>query len=976
MPRLIVLHDTFRREREEHALHTGARVCDELMRLFPDGFKGEWRLFAGEACADNQLTPADMKRRVMDDDTFSLICAPAGWAIVGKILVQFAIAALLGAVAKLLTPRTKRPNQNKAAEDRESGTNQMAGQSNLLRPGARVPEHLGTMRVYPDLIAFPLEWWTWPNSQTFEQWYVMGMGCYDATDYKLGDTPLSAVEATSSKPYPAETESVPAIPAAIPAVRQSVTVDNLSLDATISSTDVPANNIQFVAATRKMISPDQLSLVVGQPINIQGTQYNGSTPPGHDFFILSGPDPSQTVGPYEYVLDGTVFDEPNTQPLLRRYEPFGGDSFTTSDADGVWLTVWGQISFGPPILYNPSPGALTDALYMAQLTRGATKYRGRVTEAWYRYDEPTTNVMATDLGMPLNLYGAVVFPSPGWTYQTTPLQLWKLPISASAAVLAAPVAPLWTAWQAAPLDNLTGDDALLIDIAFPQGLVKYHDGVPTNFTVNVEAEFRRIGTTTPTVVKPLTTFTAQRTTYLRHTDEFKMNALGLAGSGRIEVRLRRVTAIPANTANDQFTTETRWASFRALKRLAPRTYKDLSLFKLFMLNTRSAASLGETSFNCVATRVLQTWDGSTWLPSAATDKWAPNFIARLKANDGGGLSDDLIDLAGIKALQDQLDAMDGGQQGRISLTLDQNSDIDTELAIIADVIRAQCYRVGRKIYVTRDQANPQRIALFNGRTKSSEGESVAMRLKSSDENDAVIINWIDRGSGWKQREYTYAGPTAPPGYIPANPLRVGTNCANWEQTYRRALFEWNKLQFRREQITVPVTEDGRICRPGDIVNITDDIANLALCAGEVIYVSALVLTLDHDVAWDSGANMIVLRDVNGVLVDNIPITQVAGSVNKVNLTRAPGFAIKPRDEAMGTLYAVYAGGDARVRQWQLTSVEIQGPYVELQGVNYSADVYAGDTAPMIGIPPLNGEALLTAPPRELPPRTVPQDAAA
>jgi len=145
---------------------------------------------------------------------------------------------------------------------------------------------------------------------------------------------------------------------------------------------------------------------------------------------------------------------------------------------------------------------------------------------------------------------------------------------------------------------------------------------------------------------------------------------------------------------------------------------------------------------------------------------------------------------------------------------------------------------------------------------------------------------------------------------------------------------------------VDVTEDGRICRPGDVVNITDDIANLALCAGEVIYVAGLVLTLDHEVDFAAGANTILLRDLGGVATDAIPITAGA-TPNKVVLSREPsGVSIKPRDEALGTLYAVYASGDAKVRHWLLTGVEISGPYVKISGVNYTDTVYAGDSATM------------------------------
>ena len=104
-----------------------------------------------------------------------------------------------------------------------------------------------------------------------------------------------------------------------------------------------------------------------------------------------------------------------------------------------------------------------------------------------------------------------------------------------------------------------------------------------------------------------------------------------------------------------------------------------------------------------------------------------------------------------------------------------------------------------------------------------------MRMTNDGEHDGVVVTWLDQPNEFKIREYTY---TTKPQCV--NPARIGACLANWAQAYRRAVFEWNRLRYRREQISVNVTEDGRICRPGDVVNITDDIANLAATAGEVL----------------------------------------------------------------------------------------------------------------------------------------------
>jgi hypothetical protein len=223
-------------------------------------------------------------------------------------------------------------------------------------------------------------------------------------------------------------------------------------------------------------------------------------------------------------------------------------------------------------------------------------------------------------------------------------------------------------------------------------------------------------------------------------------------------------------------------------------------------------------------------------------------------------------------------------------------------------------------------------------------------MKSDDEFDAVQVQWFDELSGWKLRELIYADPPNPQ---PTNPLRAGPLCANWPQAWRRAAYEWNRVRYQREQLAVSVTEDGRICRPGDVVHVTDDVANLALAAGEVLYVSGLQLVLDRDLDFTApGTYSIMLRDLEGAAIDVIGVTALAGFENRVQLARAPTITIKGRDEALGTLYALYNDANAVTRQWLLTSVEAAGPSVTLQGLNYTPRVYTGDAATLPARPPL------------------------
>lgn len=923
---LIVINDALAGEREDHELVVGARLSDELMRIFAEGLEGLWRLYDREIAEGYEISKVEAMMHVIEPGDLIILVRVPGTP---NVWIQLGVALILSFFAYVLTPFPPRPRAT-SGEQRESGTNQLAGQSNMLRPGARVPEILGRVRSYPDLLTMPVELWPAPSNyiggsgmtQTIEQFFVIGIGAYDIENEKLGETPIRSIEGASVQPFQPGDEVVK-----IKVIKRSTTVDQISLDA-VQTSSPPVGGVQFIASTKQMITPTLAPVITGAPTTIGGTLDNNGVR-----FVVSGPSGS---GPFTYVLEGPVVDEPSANASFAIWEQvYNAPRFCTFTGNDIQV---------PGALFGVSAG---DAISFT--VAGLTRYGiigGVVT--------PPGNTI-TILADIKDMYG-VDYAFPFESGVETQLQMWTPPPLALRSADAAAEPRVGeeadvSAWHSVPMDE---PDEIWIDIAFPGGLLKYESGERASHGLTIRADFHRAGAGDD-VVQYVARFhpSSSRQRYLQWTYRVPVAAMALPGSGPIEVRLQRETPVELDTATTQYVSDTRWKELRGMKELARRVYPDVTIVRLGLTNSRSAMSLGEQTYNAVVTRRLKTWTaGSGWSGVAtATRKWADSFVARCQAKDGANRADADIDLAGIYALQAQLDALDGGALGQISMTLDQQQDIDTELAQIADVVRAVVYRVGRRLHVTRDQANATPLALFNGRTKSSEGETVAVRMKSDDENDAVLVQWVDELSAWKQREYQY-----PEGFTPANVLRIATSCANWAQAFRRAVYEWNKVRYRREQISVGVTEDGRICRPGDVVHVTDDVANLALAAGEVLFVSDTQLVVDRDIDFSAaGTYTILLRDIEGRAVDAIPCAPVIGSANRVQLSRAPiaGVRVKGRDESLGTLYALYNDANVTARQWLLTSVEANGPFVQLNGFNYTPRVYEGDALALPARPVLS-----------------------
>lgn len=940
MCELILLADPISGERRTYPLHEGETMAGALMRLWPRGLDGGWRMYRDTVSPETEISAVELRYAVvMKGDTYLIVRAMAGPAV-GAFLLELAPALFFSLAVAALTP--KPPRVRDSANDLISPNNQIAGQTNTLRPGARVPDILGRVRAFPDLLCNPVDVYNESN-QTIGQMFVLGVGAYEIEDPKLGETPLASLLGSDLDIFLPGEEVPP-----FWVMKTSREVGDVSLLGESTDALPIAGDVDFNAAAHTMTTLEAVPIGVGRPIRITGTFFNNAV-----FWVNAIPPATQTVGPFVYTLDGPVVDElgaeasitqiPAAIAFSRSNVYFGNTgpfNWTTPGGDDMQV----QFQYGWP---GATKIPLVGDLVEWRATSGEV-YRGRITlTAWPLGGRAAFwGLTMNDLnGNPLIFktfkrgayYTSFREVAPGGGPAPTPGEL--------------PNAP--TNWYAAPM---AAPQEIWVDIAFPQGLAFYDNGSRQVLSVQIRVEFRRLGATDPQASVTFN-FSYATAVPLRFTKRIAVGTLGLpAGSPTIEVRLVRVTPYKPDTASKNYVQESRWARLAAVVQLVGQTYPTVTVMAFTMSNTRSAGAVSDMSLNVIATRVLPTWTGSAWSAPAATRKWADNFVARCKSPDGANRTDAQLDIPGIYALQAQLDASDAGAQGVISLTLDQMQDIDSELAQIADVARAVVYRVGRKLFVQRDQANATAIALFNARAKSPDGETVSVRMTGDADNDAVIVQWMDEVLGWKRRDFQF-----PEDVIAVNPLRVGTSLANWTQAYRRAVFEWNRLKYRREDIACRVTEDGRICRPGDVINVTDDVANLALQAGEVIAQQAPMLTLDRDMTFDVGASYsIMLRDSAGILIDRIPVAAVlAGPIpndiyavtNVVYLTRAPAVRIKGRDASLGTLYAFYRDDVAAVRPWLVVGVSKSGPYVQLSGVNYTEKVYTGDSAPLPPRPP-------------------------
>ena len=734
---------------------------------------------------------------------------------------------------------------------------------------------------------------------------------------------------------------------AINAVKVSAEINSMALS--VDATSAVTGSTTFTAASKQMSTQSYVPLTVGNPIRIDDTVSNNGL-----FGVTAAAPATQTVPPFLYTLDGPVVNESASSPLIRSLQQVVNHSgiFTI----GLPSTNLEWVSPG----WNPAVGDVMNVYYTA--AAGPVSYVGTLTSV-----TPTTYNLTVN-GQPSSLQAVIVtmnnfsgapitFPKQtgnfgistnAYGYQDPGPLLGKESVREVGPGLTDTLYNLWTDWYTAPLKD---PDEIWIDISFPSGLAWYtSSGGAKPYSVSVQAQFRAIGASDAQATVNWT-YTGSTQGFYRWTERVNVASLGLpAGTDYIQVRIQRTTAWQQDDATNQYISDTRWERLAAMHIMPPMQYENVTVVQLVLQNTRSAVSMGSTNstFNCVAERILPSWSSASgWAAPAATERWADALVARMKATDGANKTDADIDLAGIYAIQAELDGQDGGDQGKISVTLDQMQDIDTELQIIASVARCSIYRIGRKLYATRDEGGKSAVALFTGRSKSPDGETVSLSMASDSDPDAVVVQWVDRANGWKVYEYQY-----PEAVTPVNPLQVTPPLANWACAWRRAVYEWNRIQLRRDSISFQATDEARLVHLGDVVNIADDVANLSQTAGEVVSVAAdgLTLTVDHIFQIQSGGYSVLLRSQDGRSTDTIAATQGAAA-NELILARAPNFAIKGRDDGMGTIWAIYHHANSVVRPWLVTGLDPAPPYIRLSANNWRSDMFSGDSATLPPQPP-------------------------
>ena len=507
----------------------------------------------------------------------------------------------------------------------------------------------------------------------------------------------------------------------------------------------------------------------------------------------------------------------------------------------------------------------------------------------------------------------------------------------------------YTDWVTLPDADRT---QIWCNLTAPNGMFKDNGGKSVA-TVNFAIEIERLDAATllptgtaETVTSSLTgSVSDERADTIEH---------ATAWTGPARVRMRRTTAYDygfSGTVMD----EIKWADLYSITPVGAAHFGNKTTVHTITQATSRATAVKTRQLNCLASRLLPTYSGSSF--SGAFDSTGlhvngtlhptsklVDIIAAVSVDPKIGaraLADD-VDMPQIYGVQQQLDAW-SAVCGQFNYTFDSdNTSFEETLILIANAGFCIAYRQNGKIRLALDKAQTASTALFTHRNKKPHSETITRSFASDSDYDGVQFTYVDPdsdtsetislpldGSANKYKKFEIAG------------------IRSFTQAWYRASREYAKLRGQRITLETTTTLDARSVLPNARIDVVDN-TRFKSYDGEVVGQTGLELTLSQSVAFTQGQpHSMVLMRRDGSL-QSISCTR-GSAANKVVLQSLPAEAIVTQHGADGirTIYSFAADSARGAMAWLVQELDISdGQYCTLRAINYSPDYYAGDTAPV------------------------------
>lgn len=884
------------------ATHIGAW----LLTYYGDTPNVRVQVFEGAPSAETEITGNNERLIASDKELYTVLESPAGldpitWGI-------FAAAAVLAVAAVLLLPKPAMPSNINRTQ--ESANNSLSDRNNQLRMLQRVEDIYGQVRAIPSLMMPTYN--KYRDNRLYEYgYYCISRGYIEATDIRDAETLVEDIDGASASvywPFTSPNSGSPVVQVgdpiddAIVTARRAEEVDGITLKA--------PNQVQLPGSASYDFVPDAGGDIIRQ--NDTNPNFNAFIEPGDQITIsmsatsggLSGV-PGQAVAATNNFLIAGIENEVEVGWIITTTGFANSANNVTRTVIGVGT---GQIQVDGASLVDESANPINIAT------------QGPDLSGTYTVDTVSD--------------GELSLTTSTWT-------AGDLDKISSVQIVGAAE---WTSWVTVPDTDRT---QIWVNIIAQQGLYKDSGGGQQPVMVNFELQIEKLDDDlSPTGLIDTSSGAISGTSSEQYAVTFERIT---PWTGPVRVRMRRSSDHDFDF-NGTVIDEIKWQDMYAVTPVDRAHFGNKTTVHTITKATDRATSLRNRQINCLAYRLLPTYNGSTFSGAFNADgllvsgaihptSQITDILAAVSIDPKIGRRDiSEIDVNQIYAVNQAVNAMHA-QAGQFNYTFDSDStSYEETVTTISNAAFCIAYRQNGKIRLSFDQAQAASTALFTHRNKRPKSDTITRKFASDAEYDGVEFVYQDPdtetsetiilpldGNYTKLKKYEIAG------------------IRSFAQAWLRANREYFKLIGQRMTLKTETTGEARALLPNARIDVADN-TRYTTYDGEIVGQNGMEVVLSRDVQFTVGEphSLVVIRR-DGSL-QSIGVTP-GRSANRVVLDALPteAFVTQYGPDGVRTIFSFSEDSAREAMAWLVQEFDQSDTqYVSITAINYSDSYYQAD----------------------------------
>lgn len=402
--------------------------------------------------------------------------------------------------------------------------------------------------------------------------------------------------------------------------------------------------------------------------------------------------------------------------------------------------------------------------------------------------------------------------------------------------------------------------------------------------------------------------------------------------------------------------EIQWTHCFSLCTVEFISFGDLTTIHTRTIDTRGATQNKERKLSCLARRLIQTWNGTTFGGPRVQNNLSENVLFTVLTDPAiGNLPNSLIDFPGIAAAFATVrtnfggptsDGFGGDEAGQFNYTFDDSSiTLEETIAIICNAGFCTAYRDGDVIKVRPEIPTTDAQLVVNHRNRIPGSETRTVTFGTEAEFDGVQLDYVETDVN-NPTNYAIKTYTIPPLNTATKPKKLEIpgirtkKHAAWQawRAYNKILYSNTVAEMEVCHEATYLTQMNRILMSDSSRGPTSVVQD-----GEILSISGFVIQTSQPVDVSSGPYTIFLQHTDGT-VQSMPVTSGGLDSHHLTLGATPSVPLVTNDTVgVRTMYLIVKNDLASPTAFYVQEKTCSGPHkYTLTCSNYSHAFYLND----------------------------------